>query len=86
MTLASLERTAGAVRTATAGIAVATILFLLLRIPLVTSFRYAVIVLAALEVLLTGRRVLGGARWMTETVGLLVKVLVLAVAYLAVGG
>ena len=86
MTAASVERVTAAVRTATAGIAVAVALFLLFRVPLVASFRYALIVLAALEVLLAGRRVLAGRAWLNEAIAVVVKILVLAIAYLAVGG
>ena len=86
MTAAAFERAVGMVRTATAGIAVAVSLFLLFRVPLVASFRSGVIALAALEVLLAGRRALAGGPWLTESVALAVKVAVLAVAYLAVGG
>ena len=81
-----LTALAAAVRTATAALAVAVALFLLLRIPLIATFRAALIVLAALEVLSFGRRALsrdwGAALWAE----IAVKLAVLTVAYLAVSG
>ena len=77
---------AAAVRTGTAALAVAVALFLLLRISLIATFRAALIVLAALEVLSFGRRALsrdGGAALWAE---IAVKLAVLTVAYLAVSG
>jgi hypothetical protein len=82
---AAFDRAVDAVRTAVAGIAVAVGLFVLLHVPLIASFRYAIIVLAALEVLSSGRRMLGGGPWVREAISLAVKVAILAAAYVALG-
>ncbi len=85
MTPAALDRAVGAVRTATAGIAVALALFLLMRVSLVASFRLALLVLAALEILAAGRHMLSGGPWKREAVETAVKVAILAGAYVALG-
>jgi hypothetical protein len=77
---------AAAVRTGTAALAVAVALFLLLHIPLVATFRAALIVLAALEVLSFGRRVLSRDATVALWAEIAVKLAVLVIAYLAVGG
>jgi hypothetical protein len=77
---------AAAVRTGTAALAVAVALFLLLRIPLIATFRAALIVLAALEVLSFGRRALSRDWSAALWAEIAVKLAVLTVAYLAVSG
>ncbi len=79
--VASLERALRAVRTATAGLALGVALLLLLRIPIVETFRAALIVLAALELLSFGHRTLSGRSGVAAWVGLAVKLAVLAGAY-----
>ena len=85
MTSAAFDRWVDAVRTAVAGIAVAAGLFVLLRVPVIASFRYALILLAALEVLSSGRRMLGGGPWVREAITLAIKIAILAGGYVALG-
>lgn len=86
MTVASLDRALAAVRTATAGLALAVALLLLLRVPLVATFRGALIALAALELLAFGRRALSGGERPAGWIEVGVKLAVLAGAYLALSG
>ena len=82
----AIERALGYVRIGVGGLAVAVGLFLLFRLSLIASFRAALIVLAALEVLAFGRRALSrDTRW-GPWGELAFKLAVLAVAYVAVGG
>ncbi len=81
MTVASLDRVLAAVRTATAGLALAVALLLLLHVPLV-----ALLALAALELLSFGRRTLSSAVPWAEWVALGVKLAVLGLAYVALSG
>jgi hypothetical protein len=85
VTATTFDRAVDTVRTGVAGIAVAAALFLLLRVPLLASFRAAILVLAALEVLASGRRMLSGGPWARELTTLGVKAAILVAAYLALG-
>lgn len=81
-----IERLVSAARTGTAALAVGVALFLLLRVSLVATFRAALIVLAALEVLSFGWRALSiEARPAAAWIEIAVKLAVLAAAYVAVG-
>jgi hypothetical protein len=80
------DRAVAAVRTGTAALAVAVALFLLLRIPLLATFRVSLVVLAALELLSFGRRALSRDARAALWAEVALKLAVLAVAYLAVGG
>ncbi len=82
MTAATFDRAVAAVRTATAGMAVAVALLLAGLVPLIATFRAALIVLAALEILSFGRRALAGRRWVTEAAALALKLAILAAAYI----
>jgi hypothetical protein len=82
----SVQRVLSPVRTGTAALAVAVALALLLKVPLIATFRAAVIVLAALEVLAFGQRVLSAGAGVGRWVEIAVKLAVLAAAYVAVGG
>lgn len=84
MTAASLDRTLAYVRTGTAALAVAVALFLLLRVPVVATFRAALVALAALELLAFGRQALAREGSWSEWSSVAVKLAVLAIAYLAV--
>lgn len=86
MTPAALDRAVAAVRTGTAGMAVAVALFLLLRIPLIATFRGALIVLAALELLGFGREALSRDVSRAQVAGIVVKLAVLAAASVALAG
>lgn len=79
----TFDRAVAVVRTSVAALAIAVALLLLLRIPLVPTFRAALIVLAALEILVFGRRALSAAVRPMAWVELAVKLVVLAGAYLA---
>lgn len=74
-----------ALRAATAGLAVAVGLLLLLRIPLVATFRTTLVILAALEILSFGRQALSARPGVREPLALIVKLVVLGVAYVALG-
>jgi hypothetical protein len=80
----SLDRVLSLVRTGVAGLAIAVALLLLFKVPLISTFRMALIVLAALELLVDGRRALGpgGIRAGLE---LALKLAVLATAYVVLG-
>lgn len=84
MSAESLDRALARVRAATAGLALAAALFLLLHVPLLATFRGALVALAALEVLAFGRRALAAsvppAAWIEPAV----KIAVLVLAYVAV--
>ena len=80
-----IERVLVPVRTGTAALAIAVALALLVKIPLIATFRAALIVLAALEVLSFGWRALSIGAPLRAWVEVLVKLVVLAVAYLALG-
>lgn len=86
MSAAALERALATARTGIAALAVAVALLLLLRVPLIATFRGALVVLAALEILAFGWVLLErGARvrdWWT----IAAKIAVLAGAYLALSG
>lgn len=80
--LGTLDRAVGAVRIAVAALALAVALLLALKIPLVATFRAALLVLAAVEVLAFGRRVLSSDARPLLWVEIAVKLAVLAAAYL----
>lgn len=80
-----IDRVLGPVRTGTAALAVAVGLALLLKVPLVATFRAAILVLAALEVLAVGRRALSAEGGIRVWVELIVKLAVLGTAYVALG-
>jgi hypothetical protein len=80
----SVDRAVAVARTGIAALAVAVALQLLLRIPLLSTFRAALVVLAALELLAFGRHALSGATNAAAYVEIVVKLAVLLVAYLAV--
>ncbi|MBI2324489.1 MAG: hypothetical protein HYU87_05970 [Chloroflexi bacterium] len=82
----TLGPAAAAVRTGVAALAIAVALQLLLRIPLVATFRAALIALAAIEVLAFGQRALSMGVRPLGWIELAVKLAVLAVAYLALSG
>lgn len=81
----TVERVLSVVRTGTAALALALALLLLLRIPLLATFKAALIVLAALEVLAFGRRVLSADARAIAWVEIVVKVTVLGAAYVVLG-
>lgn len=85
MRATAFDRAVAAVRTATAGLAVGVALLLLLRIPLLATFRGALLVLAALEVLAFGRAALSASASLRLWVELTLKLAILAAAYLALG-
>lgn len=80
---ARLERVARPLRTAVAGMAVAVALLLLLRIPLLASFRAALVVLAAVEVVGFGAAAVSRRITPVDVATVLVKLAVLGAAYLA---
>jgi len=84
--LTRLERLLAAARAGTAALAVAVALFLLFKVPLLATFRAALIALAALELLAFGRRALSAQLRPVAWVEIAVKLAVLAGAYLAVTG
>ena len=84
--MSDLARFVAAMRIAAAALAVAVALFLLLRVSLLASFRAALVLLAALEVLQFGRRALAKDTGAALYVELAVKLVILAIAYVAVGG
>lgn len=81
--MSRLDRMVGTIRLATAALAVAVALLLLMRIPLIETFRASLILLAALEVLSFGRQALSTDAWLRPAATLLVKLAVLATAYVA---
>jgi hypothetical protein len=81
----TIERVLAPVRTGTAALAIAVGLALLVKIPLIATFRAAIVALAALEVLSFGQRALSANAGVGVWIELLVKLAVLVVAYLAVG-
>ena len=83
MTAATLDRALTSARTATAALAVAVALFLLLRVPVVATFRGAVVVLAALELLAFGWLTLSRGARARDRLAIAMKVVVLGGAYLA---
>ncbi len=78
-----LSAAVGIVRTATAALAVAVALSLLLRVPVVATFRASLLILAALEILAFGRAALSRASWRRPAVELVVKLAILGAAYSA---
>lgn len=82
----TFDRGVAVVRTGVAALAMAVAVQLLVRIPLIPTFRAALIVLAALEVLAFGRRALSGGERPAGWLELAVKLVVLAAAYLALSG
>jgi hypothetical protein len=78
-----LETLAAPVRTAVAGVAVAVALLLLFRIPLIASFRAALIGLAAIELLSFGAAAVSRNIGVRDALAIAMKLLVLAAAYLA---
>ena len=78
-----VERLARPVRTAVAGVAIAVALLLLFRIPLVASFRAALIALAAIELVSFGAAAASRNVGMRDVLAIAMKLLVLAAAYLA---
>jgi uncharacterized membrane protein len=78
-----VEAVARPIRTAVAGIALAVGLFLLFRIPLVASFRTAVLALAALELLSFGAAVVSRGAGVRDAITIVIKLAILGGAYLA---
>jgi hypothetical protein len=78
-----VERLARPVRTAVAGVAIAVALLLLFRIPLVASFRAALIALAAIELFSFGAAAVSRSVGVRDVLEIGVKLLILAAAYLA---
>lgn len=78
-----VEALAAPVRTAVAGVAIAVGLLLLFRIPLVASFRAALIGLAAIELLSFGAAAASRGIGIRDVLAIAMKLLVLAGAYLA---
>jgi hypothetical protein len=78
-----VEAVAGPLRTAVAGMAVAVALLLLFRIPLIASFRGALIALAAIELLSFGAAAVSRNIGMRDVLSVAMKLLVLAAAYMA---
>jgi hypothetical protein len=81
----SLDRALASVRAGVGALALAVALLLLFRLPLIATFRAALIVLAALEVLAFGRRALSAGASVTLWIELAVKLAVLATAYAVLG-
>jgi len=80
---AALDRAVAAARTGTAGLALGVALLLLLRIPLIATFRGALIALAALELLAFARRGLSAEVPLRAWLEIAIKLAVLAIAYVA---
>lgn len=81
-----MERAVGAMRIATAALAVGVMLLLAFKMPLLATFRGALIALAAFEMLAFGRRVLSSGTRPWLSVEIVVKLTVLAAAYIVVTG
>ncbi len=82
MAAATLDRVLAAVRTGIAALALAVALLLLFKVPLLATFRAALVVLAALELLAFGRRALSRDARATNWVEIAAKLAVLGAAYL----
>lgn len=78
-----VERAVSAIRIATAGLAIAVALLLALKIPLIATFRAALIVLAASEVLAFGRKALSSDARRVAWAEIALKLIVLGAAYVA---
>lgn len=78
-----VEALAGPIRTAVAGMALAVGLLLLFRVPLITTFRIAVIALAAVELLEFGAAAVSRPVGPRDVLVVGVKLIVLGAAYLA---
>lgn len=78
-----VEALARPVRAAVAGMALAVGLFLLFRIPLVASFRAAVLALAAVELLAFGAVAVSRGAGPRDGLAIVTKLLVLGGAYMA---
>ena len=81
----TIERVIAPVRHGVAALALAVGIALLFKIPLVATFRAALIVLAALELLSFGQRALSGRAGAVLWLEIVVKLAVLGGAYLALG-
>jgi hypothetical protein len=80
-----VEALAGRLRTAVGGVAVAVALLLLFRIPLIPSFRAALIALAAVELFSFGAAAVSRSIGTRDVLAIGMKLLILAAAYLALG-
>ena len=80
-----VEALAAPVRTAVAGVAIAVGLLLLFRIPLVASFRAALIALAAIELFSFGAAAVSRSIGVRDVLAIGMKLLILGAAYLALG-
>jgi len=78
-----VELVARPLRNGVAGLAVAVALLLLFRVPLVTSFRAALVVLAAVELLAFGGAAVSRGTRLADWAVVAGKLLVLGGAYLA---
>lgn len=78
-----VEAIARPVRTAVAGMAIAVGLLLLFRISLVASFRSALLLLAAVEILAFGAAVVSRGIDLRDVIGAAAKLLILGAAYIA---
>lgn len=77
----TFDRAVAVARTGVAALAIAVALQLLLRIPPLATFRAALVMLAALEVLAFGRRALSAGVTAPGWIELAVKLAVVGVAY-----
>jgi len=80
-----IDRVLTPVRTGTAALALAVALALLAKVPLIATFRAAVILLAALELLAFGRRALSTDARLATWIEIVAKLAVLTAAYVALG-
>lgn len=80
-----IERLAAYARHAVAGMAIAVALFLLLRISLISTFRVALLVLAAIEIVAFSRPLVRGEATRRSWLEIAVKLAVLGGGYLALG-
>ncbi len=83
--LSPIDRVLVPVRTGTAALAIAVALALLAKVPLIATFRAALVVLAALEVLSFGRRALSSDARLATWIEIVAKLAVLTAAYVALG-
>ena len=80
-----VEALGAPVRTAVAGVAVAVAFLLLFRVPLIASFRAALIALAAIELLSFGAAAASRNVGARDVFAIGMKLLILGAAYLALG-
>lgn len=80
-----VERVARPFRTAVAGVAIAVSLLLLFRIPVIASFRAALIALATIELFSFGAAAVSRSIGVRDVLAIGMKLSILGAAYLALG-